>query len=161
MPNANAPYGGTTSPSTSARYGTTPNDFIGTDDGERKRYSNWQGKIAATLLLPGDTRVSPVLRHQSGDPFGRTVVLRMNYGNQLVQVEPESANRVANVTLLDLRLEKGFRVQAFRLSAFFDMFNLLNTNAEQDINQTAGATYLRPLNILSPRVARIGAKIEF
>lgn len=161
VPNANSPYGGVTSPSATAAYGTTPNDFIGTDEGGRKSYSNWQGKIAGTVLLPHDLKISPVVRHQSGDPFGRIVVVRMNYGNQLVQVEPESSNRVSNVTLFDLRFEKGVSVKALRLSGFLDVFNIANTNAEQDINQSSGATYLRPLNILSPRVARIGAKIEF
>lgn len=161
VPNSSSPFGGATGPSANAAYGTTPNDFIGTDQGGRKNYTNWQGKVAATLLLPGDLKLSPVFRNQSGDPFGRIIVVRMNYGNQLVQVEPESANRVSNVNLLDLRMEKGFGFKGFRLSGFLDVFNILNANAEQDINQSSGATYLRPLNIISPRVARIGAKIEF
>lgn len=161
VPNSSAPFGGTTGPSTTAAYGTTRNDFIGADEDGRKHYTNWQAKVAGTLLLPHDLKVSSVVRHQSGDPFGRTVVVRMNYGNQVVQVEPESSNRVSNVTLFDLRFEKGVSVKSLRLSGFLDVFNLLNSNAEQDINQSAGSTYLRPLNILPPRVARVGMKIEF
>jgi hypothetical protein len=142
--------------------GTTPNDLIGTDSDGLKHFTNWQGKLAATFILPMDIRVSPIVRNQSGDPFGRVISVRMNYGNQLVQVEPESTNRVANVTLFDCRVEKGFTVaHKLRASAFFDAFNILNTNPEQDINQTSGATYLRPLNIVPPRVARIGVKIGF
>jgi hypothetical protein len=160
-PNSGSPFGGVTGPTASAAYGSTANDYLGTDDGGRKNYTNWQGKIAATFMLWKDLKFSPVLRHQSGDPFGRVIVVRMNYGNQNVQVEPESANRVANVTLFDTRFEKGVTLKGLRLSGFFDVFNVFNTNAEQDINQTAGSTYLRPLNILSPRVARIGMKLEF
>jgi hypothetical protein len=85
----------------------------------------------------------------------------MNYGNQQVQVEPEETNRVNNVTLVDFRMEKGIRFRGMRASGFFDLFNITNNNADQDINQLAGATYLRPLNIVPPRVARIGMKFEF
>jgi len=162
LPNPNATFGGATGPSSANAYGTNPNDFINTESDGRKHFTTWQGKLAATFLLPHDMKFSPIIRNQAGDPFGRYITVKMNYGNQLVQVEPESSNRVDNITLLDMRFEKGFRLQrGMRLSAFIDGFNLLNTNANQDINEQAGSTYLRPLNIVPPRVARIGAKFEF
>lgn len=140
---------------------TNPNALISTESDQRNHFSAWQGKLAGSLMLPGDFKLSPVVRHQSGDAFGRIITVVMNYGNQQIQVEPESTNRVSNVTLLDLRMEKGFRARGMRFSGFFDVFNITNNNADQDINQLSGSTYLRPLNIVPPRVARVGAKFEF
>jgi hypothetical protein len=144
-----------------AAFGTRPGDFVGTESDGKRHYKNWNGKIAGTLQLGHDIRLSPVLRTQSGDPFGRTIQVTMNYGQQPIQVESESSRRVHNITLLDFRAEKGFRARGMRVSAFLDVFNIANTNAEQDIVQIAGSTFLRPVVIVGPRIARIGAKFEF
>ncbi|MBI1873625.1 MAG: TonB-dependent receptor [Acidobacteria bacterium] len=141
----------------------TPNHFIGTESDRRKHYTNWQGKLAGTVRLPHDLNISPVLRHQSGDPFGRTIQVRLATAGttETILVEPESTRRVSNITLLDIRAEKGFRFAGRRVSAFVDVFNIANSNAEQDIVQSSGATFLRPIVIIGPRVARIGAKFEW
>ncbi|MBI1873929.1 MAG: TonB-dependent receptor [Acidobacteria bacterium] len=141
--------------------GTNPNAFIGTESDQRKHYTNWQAKLAGTFQLPYEVNISPVIRHQSGDPFGRTIQARLNYGTQTIQVEPESARRVTNVTIVDVRAEKGIRVGGRRVAFFFDLFNILNANADQAIVQSSGSTFLRPTVIVPPRVARIGAKFEW
>lgn len=42
------------------------------------------------------------------------------------------------------------------LVGFFDIYNIFNTKAEQEISTTSGASYLRPVAITSPRIARLG-----
>ena len=140
---------------------TNPTAFIGTDSDERLHYTNWQAKLAGTLMLPREVRLSPVIRHQSGEPYGRTIQARLNYGTQTVQVEPKSARRVANVTMLDIRAEKGISLGGRRVALFLDLFNILNGNPEQSIVQSSGAIFLRPTVIVGPRVAKIGAKFEW
>ena len=67
-----------------------------------------------------------------------------------------------NITLFDLRLEKGVVVGGDRrIAAFVDLFNLFNSNAEQGVSWSSGPSFLRPLSIVSPRIARIGVKLEF
>jgi hypothetical protein len=44
---------------------------------------------------------------------------------------------------------------------FLDLFNLLNANSEQNTNWTSGSTFLWPLDIAAPRIARIGMKLEW
>jgi hypothetical protein len=67
-----------------------------------------------------------------------------------------------NVTLVDLRVEKGFHLRSgARVAAFVDTFNLLNANPEQNINWSSGESFLRPLNIVPPRLARVGARLEW
>jgi len=67
-----------------------------------------------------------------------------------------------NITLLDVRVEKGFRLaEGRRVAAFVDAFNLLNANPEETVSWTSGPSFLRPLNIVAPRIVRIGAKLEW
>jgi hypothetical protein len=61
-----------------------------------------------------------------------------------------------------VRAEKGFRFAGGRrIAAFVDVFNLFNANPEQNISWSSGSTFLRPLSIVSPRLARVGGKLEW
>ena len=67
-----------------------------------------------------------------------------------------------NITLLDLRVEKGFRLAGQRrVAGFVDVFNVLDANPEQNTNWSSGPSFLRPLSIVPPRLARIGLKLEW
>ena len=43
---------------------------------------------------------------------------------------------------------------------FFDVYNLFNTNAEQTVTTSSGASWLRPTAITGPRILRIGARLS-
>ena len=88
--------------------------------------------------------VVPVVRHQSGTPFARTFVQTLNYGNATIKAEPIAANRTPDITLVDVRTEKTFRINAVRVMGFFDVYNMFNTNAEQTLTTTSGGSWLRP-----------------
>jgi hypothetical protein len=138
----------------------SPNSLINTDNGLNV-YKTWQGKINATFSLPADVRLTPVYRHQSGVPFGRTFVQTLNYGNATILAEPFSAERTPNINIFDIRSEKVFRFGITRVTAFFDVYNIFNTNAEQDLTKSSGSSFLRPVAITPPRVARIGGKFQW
>ena len=138
----------------------TPNVLINTNDG-LDTFSTWQGKISGTADLPLGFRLIPILRHQSGDPFGRTFQQRFNYGTVAVKAEPRDAERSPNITVFDLRSEKVFRLPRGRVIGFFDVYNVFNTNAEQVITTSSGASWLRPIAITPPRIARLGLRIEW
>jgi hypothetical protein len=40
-------------------------------------------------------------------------------------------------------------------------FNLLNANPEETTSWISGPSFLRPLNIVAPRIVRIGTKLEW
>ena len=106
-------------------------------------------------------RVTPLLRHQSGQPFGRTFVTRLNYGSVRILAEPIGTRRMDHLTILDVRVEKGFRLgSAGRVAGFVDVFNLLNANPEQNTNWGSGG-FLRPTVIVAPRIARVGVKLDW
>jgi hypothetical protein len=136
----------------------TPNQLINTVDG-RNRSKTWQGKIHATLNLKWSWRVTPIVRHQSGTPFGRTFVTTLNYGNATVLAEPFDAQRTPNITVFDVRTEKAVTVRGGRVVGFFDLYNIFNTNAEQALSVSSGSSWLRPTAITPPRILRVGVKL--
>lgn len=143
-------------------YPLNPNDLINTGEDGRHEFTTWTFKLYGTYRAPWGLRATPYLRHQSGQPFGRTIRATLNYGEGRVPilVEPVGTRRTDNVTLLDVRLEKSSRASGRRITGFLDVFNLFNANPEQNVS-FATATFLRPLNIVSPRIARIGVRIDW
>jgi hypothetical protein len=140
----------------------TPNDLINTDGDGAHAFTTWSLKAYGTYEMPGGVRVTPLLRHQSGQPFGRTFVASLNYGTVRVLAEPVGTRRMDHITILDLHIEKVFRVpKAGRVSAFVDLFNVLNANPEEGLSWSSGTSFLRPLSIVAPRVARVGAKLAW
>jgi hypothetical protein len=144
-------------------YPLSPNDLINAGQDGRYDFRIWSAKIHGTYAGPWDVRITPFLRHQSGQPFGRTFSTGLNYANNVrILAEPIGTRRMDNITLLDVRVEKGFRLGGSRrVAAFVDVFNLLNSNPEQSLSWSSGQSFLRPLSIVSPRMARIGAKIDW
>jgi hypothetical protein len=144
-------------------YPLTPNDLIHAGENGAHEFRVWSAKIHGTYEAPWSLRITPFVHHQSGQPFGRTFVTTFNYaGNVRVLAEPIGTRRMDNVTLVDVRAEKGFRFAGGRrIAAFVDVFNLFNANPEQNISWSSGSTFLRPLSIVSPRLARVGGKLEW
>ena len=143
-------------------YAVTPNDLINTDEGGRHVFRTWSAKAHGTWLGPWGLRVSPLLRHQSGQPFGRTVLARLNVGTIRVLAEPIGTRRQDNVTLVDLSARKDVALRGgSRASVFVEVFNLFNTNPEQTVSWASGPSFLRPLSIVPPRIARIGMRVDW
>jgi hypothetical protein len=143
-------------------YPLTPNDLINTGEGGRHEFRVWSARAYGTYDGPWGLRLTPLLRHQSGQPYGRTFqVPNLYLGSLRVLAEPIGTRRMDHVTLFDLRVQKTFSLgPAGRLSAFADVFNILNANAEQNVNwSTAG--FERPLAIVPPRIARFGVKLDW
>ncbi len=144
------------------QFPVTPNDLINAGENGQYDYTSWQGKISATIEAMYGIRVSPILRHQSGQNFGRTFSVSLpGYGSTRVLAEPIDSQRMDNVTIVDLKVEKVFAFGVHKLSGFFDLFNMFNANPAQNISWVSGSSYLRPTNIVPPRIARFGAKVEW
>ena len=137
-----------------------PNDAINTDGG-RYDFTTWSAKVISTLNAGWGLRVTPTLRLQAGQPFGRIIVARMNYGTQRILAEPFDAERQPNVTLLDGRVEREVRFGKRRLSVFADVFNITNVNTAVNQTWNSGASYLLPSVIVAPRIMRLGARVEW
>lgn len=141
---------------------TTPQDLINASDG-RYQFTNWSGKMISNFQLPKDFKASVVVRNQAGISYGRTFDAALNYSATVrILAEPMTTNRQRNVTIADMRFEKLFRLRgSWKVSALLDCFNLFNSNPEERISWNSGTSYLRPLQIIPPRVFRVAAKMEW
>jgi len=142
-------------------YPLNPNDLINADEDGRYNFRIWSAKVHGTYEGPWGVRVTPFLRHQSGQPYGRTFVASLNYGPVRILTEPIGTRRMDHLTILDIRTEKGFRLGAGRrLAGFVDVFNIFNANPEQSTNWVS-TSFLRPIVIVAPRIARVGMKLDW
>jgi hypothetical protein len=70
--------------------------------------------------------------------------------------------RYPNLWDVDVRLSKSVTLQRVKLLISADVFNLLNSNTELSRARIVDATAFNTLNeIISPRILRIGAKLQF
>jgi Carboxypeptidase regulatory-like domain len=147
-------------------YSTNPNEPLLHD------FTNWNAKFSGTIDAGWDLRVTPVLKLQSGAPYGRfasipgcsaTITANcLNYGTQLVLVEPIGTRRQDNVTLLDFRVEKQLRLMdRARVGLFFDLFNTFNSNTAVNLSWLSGARFETATTVINPRIAKFGAKFDW
>jgi len=66
-------------------------------------YDNWNIKAYSTIDVGWGVRVTPVIKAQSGQPFGRILSASLNYGTQTILVEPIGTRRQENIVATDRR----------------------------------------------------------
>jgi hypothetical protein len=138
-------------------------------------FTNWSFKLFGTYRAPWGIVVSPLLRHQSGDPIRRRINVTLRSGTFQHTAEGFGKYRVDNPTIFDTRIEKRFRLPRNHMfGLFLDAFNITNSKATESADNLTGRRttvvdgeqvqypqFMRPTEILNPRVYRIGFKYEF
>ena len=145
-----------------------PNDYPqnpmqpGVDD-----RTGWGFKASGSYDAPWNIRLTPILRHQSGVNYARTVTISVPNGSPFSAsgthyVEPSNSNREDNILVVDVRAEKSINVNSrVRIRAYLDLFNLSNSHASETIARATGPQYQKPALILAPRTARLGFRFIF
>jgi carboxypeptidase family protein len=137
-----------------------PNDEINRLD----KTSDWQGKVSGAFLFPYDVTVGANFDHQSGDAFARQVLLEggVTIPDIVVNAEPIGTRRIPTLNLLTLRVEKSFRFQTGqRVAVKLDLYNALNVNTPTRLQPRSGDRFLRPQEIVPPRIAEFGVAYSF
>jgi hypothetical protein len=126
-------------------------------------FTNWNVKLSGSVDAGWGMRLTPVLKMQSGAPYGRVIAANLNFNTaQLILVEPLGTRRQETVTVFDIRAEKQLRFGAkARIGLFLDLYNLMNSNTELNINWRAGAAFEKPTTVLPPRIAKFGVKFNW
>jgi hypothetical protein len=148
-----------------------PADLINTDDGQFV-YDMWTAKVNGSYDAPWGVRITPALRFQSGQPYGRTILASaaygiggtggINYGTQRILREPIGTRKQDDILILDIRTEKFFNLPSNRrVGLFFDVYNLTNSDAQQNITWNSGGAFERPTSIVPPTIARFGMKFDW
>ncbi len=83
---------------------------------------------------------------------------------RVLLVDP-AENRLPSVTSLDLRAEKAFTFGGRELALSLDLFNAFNASTvlgrQYDVTATGDTGYNQPLEIMNPRLLRLGVRFQF
>jgi hypothetical protein len=137
--------------------------------------SKWQFKVGGMYQFPYGISFSGFFTGQEGFVFPQTDVVAGALRGQLGIIDafsgPWDENRYSNLWYSDLRIEKAIDMDFGRLDLIFDMFNVGNTNTVlgREVQQatlsggglTANPLANTPLEIVNPRIFRIGLRIRF
>jgi hypothetical protein len=133
---------------------------------DRLPRTTWQFKATGSYDAGWGIRVSPVLRHQSGENYAREISVPASAAPaglilpaSVIYADAADANRQDNIWVFDVRVEKTVEIGArARLRGFLDFFNITNSSAAETITRTTGTNYQRPANILAPFTTRLGVR---
>jgi hypothetical protein len=125
----------------------------------------WIGKVSGTYILPADVSVSGNFIHERGAPQARQVLLRggRTIPTQVVNAEPLGSLRLPPINVVDVRIDKSFRMPGnnHRVAFRLNLYNALNASTVLARTLRAGSSFLRPTNILRPRIAEVGMTYSF
>ena len=119
--------------------------------------ARWGIDVAANLIMR-EGYAEPFFQSDvaTGDPLGHKTVLIVQHSDDF---------RLPAVTTFDLRVGKTFTFGISRLSADFDVFNLFNSATvlarQYDVRLTGLTGFGQTLEIMNPRIARIGVRFTF
>ena len=107
-----------------------------------------------------------VARQGFGQPFFSTVESSDPAlpEKRVLLADPDD-RRLPGVVSLDLRLEKGFAFRGAQLALTLDMFNVSNAattlGRQYDVTATGATGFNQPLEIMNPRLLRLGVRFQF
>jgi hypothetical protein len=115
-------------------------------------YQNLAGVPLAANYVATNAEVLPSL--------GRNLASGVN-GTVTVPILPPSTRFEDRLQQLDLRLAKIFRFGGVRMQGMFDVYNVLNANTVVGTNPAWGINWLRPTEVLGPRLFKFQAQLDF
>ena len=126
------------------------------------------GDLGVGDLLPtttDDPRLAPAYL-ASDDPAVEDVAWELGLGRKTVLlVDNVEDFRLPSVTSLDARIEKKFTFGKAAVALDFDIFNVLNSGTvlgnQYDSRLTGPTGFGQVLEIMNPRIARLGARFFF
>lgn len=156
-------------------FGNTGAPITPNGKADKSEFSQWNFRIHGTYAPGWGLRLTPVFRIQQGYPFGRNFAAAVGGITQNFLAEPITTSRLETVKQLDIRAEKKFNLAAngrVKLGVLLDVFNVSNANPVLNMNARNGRltisetgasvpTYLSPITILPPRIARLSGRLEW
>jgi outer membrane receptor protein involved in Fe transport len=123
----------------------------------------WGARMSGSYQFPHRIMVSSNFEHRSGDPWARTFEFEggTNVPSLETRVEPLGTRRLSHINLLDVRFQKGFAMGGGELQLRANVFNLLNTQVETDVNALSGPDFGVVLARVLPRIVAFEAQFRF
>jgi hypothetical protein len=128
-----------------------------------------QFKLQAMATGPWGISFSGFFRYYSGQRYTRQVVstdlgVDVNQGQATIFAEPRGSHMLPALPILDLRVEKSFRMGRTSFSLFADAFNVFNGNvatAAQAVSSSPALVFGEMTAIQDPRAFRLGFRFDF
>ncbi len=147
---------------------------------ERSWGDNLDFRLRASIPIRGGFNASLIYRNTPGASINSTIALATNdarirflnparttlTATRTVNIHALDANFGERFSQLDLGISRNWNLPGVgRLRTALDLYNALNGNSVQGVtnafSQGAGSRYLRPTNVLDPRLLRVTASIDF
>jgi outer membrane receptor protein involved in Fe transport len=150
-------------------YGRDPNDLINAY-GRSAVDSRAGVRLSGTWEAPWGIHVGARYYYDAGRPYGRIVNVRLNQGVRPVLAEGRGVYLLPSLNDVGIRLDKdigfGDASAGRRVRLSLDLINLLNSDTPTNIrNNSSQADYydgtVGVLNVVEPRRAQVGIRIEF
>jgi hypothetical protein len=128
-------------------------------------------RVSGSYELPFAINLAGSLIANNGYPFETTYQLSravaatqgitLTRATQTINLAARGEERYPNVVMADLRLSRRFRFGSRSFQPELSIFNI--TNADTVVSHTVaiGGNYLRPTQILAPRIMRVGFTLNF
>jgi outer membrane receptor protein involved in Fe transport len=129
----------------------------------RQDQTFWNFKIVGRYEFGWGVAAGVSYKLQSGYNWARVISVPFPVsGNVNVPAEPLDSNRTANVSILDFRAEKSFKLgTAGKVALLFDVFNATNSDVVTNARNTSGPRFKEVISVLDPRVFRFGVRYTY
>ena len=138
-----------------------PNGIVGND-------SKVAFRLAGSYTAPGDITIAGSLISNGGYPYvstytiSRAIFPGLVRSSQTALLSSRGDERLPSVTMLDLRFSRAFKFAGNRkITPQVDVFNIGNAPTIVSYGAAVGSAYLRPGEIVAPRIVRVGFAIDF
>jgi hypothetical protein len=122
----------------------------------------WDAKASARYQFKYAVGIAANYSAQAGWPYARTINVSLpNSGSNTFFSQNLSNNRSDTISVLNLRLDKGIAINRVKITAMFDLFNVLNTNAVTNFNIANGSRFNQINATVDPRTAQVSFRLEF
>ena len=125
-------------------------------------------RLAASYRAPFDITVAGSLISNTGYPYVSTYTVTRSIfpglvrSSQQVLLSSRGDERLPTVTMVDLRFSRPIPVgHGRRISPQLDIFNVGNASTIVSYGAAVGSAYLRPGEIVAPRIVRLGVTVDF
>ena len=130
--------------------------------------AKFMSKFSGTYMAPWDLTISGSVLYNNGYPYqsryaiSRSVYPDLTRSSQTIKLSERGEERFDNVFLLDLRFSRPFGLGGGRsLEPQIELFNITNCSAITRTSTYVGSRWLRPAEIIAPRIIRFGFLLKF
>jgi hypothetical protein len=159
-------FGGVVGTATTADL-NDPNNSLNFPEGIEGPDSAYAFRLSGSYMAPFEINLSGSYILNDGYPYQsqinvtRTIFPTLTRASQTVRLSERGDERLPDVAMVDLRVSRAFRFGTRRITPLVEVFNLTNADTIIGYNTTTGSAYLRPADILAPRIVRFGVTVDF